>query len=334
VQPSKLIKYLNQIEADLPDKKHLPFKTENLAKYYTYIKATSTITTNFVIIRFDIPIIGSEKYDLYKIRSFPIKIKNTNSMAVIDMDFNHAAVSKVDNKLYLMTEGEINSCTIKLHQSKICSRYTQEINQHLSLNKCITDKFNNVQNHSCTQFYSIEKLDKTMYFRIAFNKWLFIAPKPEEIKIFCAKRLKDVINVIIEETGTLEIEEDCTIIGKISLTPFKIDKRKFNISIVTDTFGDMEYLTNKFETDKDLLKFKLGGEWNKTSLEFLEKQIKTLDKLANKTIKKITYDDRLYTNNTFLWTITIIVIIIAVVIKIILIVICIKYKIFMKKAII
>ncbi len=49
----------------------------------------------------------------------------------------------------------------------------------------------------------------------------------------------------------------------------------------------MEYLTNKFETDKDLLKFKLGREWNKTSLEFIEKKIKTLDKLANKTLKKL-----------------------------------------------
>jgi hypothetical protein len=72
-----------------------------------------------------------------------------------------------------------------------------------------------------------------MYYRIASDSWLFVAPKPEEIKIFCAHKIDDVINLVLNNTGIIEIKDNCTIIGKVSLTPYKIERINYNVSILS-----------------------------------------------------------------------------------------------------
>jgi hypothetical protein len=151
---------LTEIEKDLPIKKHLPFDKKNLVIYYTNVQAKSIILSNCVIIKFESPIVNSERFHLFKIKTYQIKFKNTTAIATLNLKYKYFGISENRNKTLLLSENEINQCTIKIENLKVCSKYNEDNNQNPILNKCINDRFHGARSGSCTQFYSMDNLKK------------------------------------------------------------------------------------------------------------------------------------------------------------------------------
>ena len=78
LSPTKLYDILFKIKQDAP-KFNLPFRLNELEKYFKFLKARVISTKNIHSILIEIPLIHlTERYELYNIMAIPIPYENSN----------------------------------------------------------------------------------------------------------------------------------------------------------------------------------------------------------------------------------------------------------------
>ena len=115
MDPSDLKNILNKIKTHLTFGLQLPVEPEvaNLFLYYTKIKVHITDINEQLFAVVTIPLINQQSiYDLYKISTFPINIKETNSFMSIVPEAEYMLIDQDRRKYALANAEELKECVL------------------------------------------------------------------------------------------------------------------------------------------------------------------------------------------------------------------------------
>jgi hypothetical protein len=328
LHPLKLIKNLEEIQKQLPKKRYLPFKFNDLPNYYTHTKVSTEIYKTFATLSFEIPILSNNKFNLYKIVSFPVKINESDTIAILDVTKPLAAINPSSEVVHLLTNSDLQSCSIKLFQYFICPHSTNNediVSMEGDINNCILSKFKNVLNEKCNSFYKLYKFKETLYYRLENNKWLFIAPSPEELTLYCEHGDEEFYKARIKNMGTITINETCKASGRLPLIPTLLKIKKIKIDLLSANFSeDLSYLIKDLEIKnaEPIPSLNISLDQINT-VEFLKSQVQDLKTVAEKPLLTEIKENK---SSYILFIFFIIALIIILIILVVVIIFCFKLR--------
>ncbi|XP_043268106.1 uncharacterized protein [Venturia canescens] len=208
ISPKQLADYLIEATPYIP--KGLNFPTNVKSSEMTNLLKTAEITSYTAKLRFVLiikfPLIESSILKVNKVYPLPTKI-NENQFQFIETTSKIIIVDNYKRMYITMSEEDLNKArkvdNIYYYKPK---QSLQTINGNTPCEIAIY-LGNNPEKLSCNQ--RIVKLEKTLI--IALEKegrWLFVAPKPESVRIDCKN--KSPTHEIIHNTGLLALDGECS----------------------------------------------------------------------------------------------------------------------------
>lgn len=234
--------------------------------------------------------------NLFELYTFPIKINDSETIAVLDIDKPYFLHNEEEDSYKLLDEFTIKNCKIKIDEKYICSKYSNDMifNNDTSLVECIITKFKNMPTNNCLDYYNVYKFNEAIFYRIDFKKWLFVTPSEESITGSCTGIEKFFVRKI-KGMGIIEINTNCKAISRVNLIPSVLYELNLNISIY-DHNEDLTQLINNLEIENAevIPQFNISLD-NINTASFLKEKVKDLKSLVEKPMfeeikhKKSTY---------------------------------------------
>lgn len=113
VEPSKLIKILEDLKKSLPDGLAfpLPVTPDNIHFYYGAIKCTPLLKDTYLTLLISIPLIStSSRYDLYRSYPFPHRFNNSDIQTFYQPETDYIAINEAQTAHLLLNEQDLTSC--------------------------------------------------------------------------------------------------------------------------------------------------------------------------------------------------------------------------------
>ena len=221
VDPSDLKNILNEIKTHLTFGLHLPVEPEvaNLFLYYTKLKVHITEINEQLFAVVTIPLINQQSiYDLYKIFTFPINIKETNSFMSIIPKAEYMLIDQDRRKYALANAQELKECVS--FKNLVCQLTLPIYNVKIGL--CMLDLFlkeSQQQNipDSCEALIGSTK--RETFINLRNDLWLFTVPKKTVGTLSCYNNTEKIdpsyrTEILLQDVGTITIKQGCRLVTK------------------------------------------------------------------------------------------------------------------------
>lgn len=228
LSPSKLIAELKNIQMLLP--RDLTFPVPLIRsmchELYKLLRLTLCRNGNNIIFIVRIPLVIREYFDLIKMTSVPVRIKENNFAFLLPHN-SYIIIDSSRHKFFLADNNYINSCN-KINDHLVCEQ-TEPIYFTNSIETCEVKLFTSNQLlDSCEK--RLIKLNHPIFVHLASsNSWIFATANPFTVTINCknTKFVKELIN-----TGIIQLNNSCTAYTpSVILKPMVETKLQYNINI-------------------------------------------------------------------------------------------------------
>ena len=247
LSPIRFTSILKDIEKSLPKNRTLPFSPTFLTYYYTHLETNFEIFPNFIVLSYKIPILQVEIHEIKKLYTFPIKMENSTTFAILNVRqeyFTHALNKQTD--YHLRSEVELNNCVIKTFDNYFCtnqrSSYTMFTKEYEKTEECIAAKAFSIEDKSaCSDLYNVYNFNATIWYQISGNEWFFVAPFSTKIMIICD--LDQIYEIYVNDMGIFTLNEKCKAHANVFLSPSLIFTHKVNIDLISHDFPTTDLTT-------------------------------------------------------------------------------------------
>lgn len=207
LNPHQLEEQLKTICANIPHTYTIPggCKQLQLRQVYSEITTNTRVNENNIISEIIIPLVNSEKFQLFKLTALPIR--HDNKWLYIEPSTEYLIINLHRDQYYPMKEMEMNNCKqtrdvytciqhhpIYSRQSPICRCEVQIINHERDLDSSCVLKATNTP----MVWTKLHKL----------NQWIFTLPQNTVFDIICNEHL---ISTSLNNNGIIELNAGCSI---------------------------------------------------------------------------------------------------------------------------
>ncbi|XP_065584744.1 uncharacterized protein LOC136043751 [Artemia franciscana] len=237
VDPSDLKTILNEIKTHLTFGLHLPVEPEvaNLFLYYTKLKVHINKTNEQLFGVVTIPLINQQSiYDLYKISTFPINIKETNSFMSIMPEAEYILIDQDRRKYALANTQDLKQCVS--FKNLVC-RITLPI-YNVKIGSCMLDLFLKESQqqdnpNSCDALVGSTK--REIFINLRNDLWLFTVPKKTVRTLSCYNNTEKIdpsyrTEILLQDVGTITIKQGCRLVTK---------EKTVQTTLITTSTNDM-----------------------------------------------------------------------------------------------
>lgn len=199
----KLLEASNRLHYDPPMAKILITAAKNANGVFNMLKPIIFVVDQTIIFSFDVPLIVESYYDIYKLTPAPVHISG-NVYAYVYPEKPYLFVDKDGSRHFFMDKQELDECKIAGEKEYLCKRI-----KPLRIRKQTCE-------HSLISTYEIMpqncdvkliKIDQTLFLELERDgSWLFVAPKPETLYLFCDNNLE---RTPFNGTGIINVNYTC-----------------------------------------------------------------------------------------------------------------------------
>lgn len=228
---------LTEIQDNIDTIRTLPYISKNeKILWYKIITMKVEITNEQIIFELTIPVVSRNKKQLFAVYSAP-KIGN-ESLIYIDPQAPFIVTNDIKNEIGYISQSEVDSCIKMRDDHLLCTTSFAIYNRHTNNNYCelITLLNANETTHNCI----IKNVPKrNMIFKIRnTNQYYFVAVDSILAKAQCGK---EVINVVLNETGIITVSNGCILYNQ----NFRISSKSTNTIKKTIHFQASQFLPMK-----------------------------------------------------------------------------------------
>ena len=223
VDPTSLKNILDEIKTHLTFGLHLPVEPEvaNLFLYYTKLKVHITEINDQLFAVVTIPLINQQSiYDLYKISTFPVNIKETNSFVSIIPEAEYLLIDQDRRKYALANAQDLKDCVT--FKNLVCQLTLPIYN--VKIGSCMLDIFLKESQQedvpsSCEALIGNAK--REIFINLRNDLWLFTVPKTTVGTISCYNNTEKIdpsyrTELLLQDVGTITIKQGCRLVTKES----------------------------------------------------------------------------------------------------------------------
>ena len=220
VDPSNLENILNEIKTHLTFDLHSPVEPDvtNLFLYYTKLKVHITEINEQLCSNHNSHFNQQSIYNLYKISTFPINIKETNSFMSIIPEVEYMLIDQDRRKYALANAEELKKCTS--FKNLVCQLTLPIYN--VKIGSCMLDLFlkeSQQQNipDSCEALIGNTK--RETFINLRNDLWLFTVPKKTVGTLSCYNNTEKIdpsyrTEILLQDVGTITIKQGCRLVTK------------------------------------------------------------------------------------------------------------------------
>ena len=221
VDPSDLKNIPSEIKTHLTFGLHLPVEPEvaNLFLYYTKLKVHITEINEQLFAVVTIPLINQQSiFDLYKISTFPINIKETNSFMSITPEAEYMLIDQDRRKYTLANSEDLKECVS--FKNLVCQLTLPIYN--VKIGSCILDLFlkesqqQDIPN-SCDALVGSTK--REIFINLRDDLWFFTVPRNTVGTLSCYNNTEKIdpsyrTEILLQDVGTITIKQGCRLVTK------------------------------------------------------------------------------------------------------------------------
>ena len=218
---SDLKTILNEIKTHLTFGLHLPVEPEiaNLFLYYTKLKVhiTEINEQRFAVVT--IPLINQQSInDLYKISTFPINIKETNSFMSIKPEAEYMLIDQDRRKYGLANAQDLKECVS--FKNLVCQLTLPIYN--VKIGSCMLDLFlkeSQQQDIPNSWVALVGSTKREIFINLRNDLWLFTVPKKTVGTLSCYNNTEKIdpsyqTEILLQDVGTITIKQGCRLVTK------------------------------------------------------------------------------------------------------------------------
>lgn len=199
----------------------LPLSEDNAHSLLLSVRVTVFVKMHRLIMLILVPLIRPDDFTLFRLTPFPVHLEGDKYL-FIKPGTTYLAIDKVKQHYTTINPGELSDCKEIVYGKHICQQshpmYLTHVNEACEVKLY---QFNTAIPQDCDK--RLISLERSFWFQLqASNSWLFVLPKPESVTISCtaSKNHKKPIDVLLEGTGSLTLNQDCKAYGQSAmLTP-------------------------------------------------------------------------------------------------------------------
>ena len=210
INPLQLEKHLNKIASTIPKDLMIPGyeNIENLAKIYSIMQNTITVTSEYIILKINLPLVNREFFKLYHIIPVPFNYQE-KTMDVIETSYQYMAVNTKQNRYYMLTYQQYKSCKKYSDDMIICEQDHPIYNTHMGETKCEMAILTHTAKNSKPKCVIKKYPKKQIWLKLrTSNHFLYSVQNKTNINIICINKAKVCQ---LEMAGIINLPQQCII---------------------------------------------------------------------------------------------------------------------------
>lgn len=207
LHPGVFKKQLQLMKSSLPDDLIIPVTSENLIKLYNLLTVKTRVSENMIIFHFELPLVASRQYEVFKVIPLPIRQKDT--IVVIQPSTEYISISLSREKFIPVSAAELAECSHLDENTFLCHEHHPELKNKAESLSCEVSLFVHHQFHS-TICRTVAIETEQLWIQLPTpNKWIFYTKNPQGYSIMCGK--KGGRHLKLEGEGMLTLHPSCSL---------------------------------------------------------------------------------------------------------------------------
>lgn len=219
----------------------LPFAiSKNVNNFHKITVFTLESVNNSLLIRFSIPLIEKDGFEIYRAVSFPYKLEKTDLYAFIVPKHTYFGLSNDKKEIIVDINEKWKNCYSDQSGTHICKKEFSKLNlMHSELRKSCELRMLSIFRN----LYLEDSIDDDCDVRIVNsssemwlklykpNTYIYLFPKPQNVTIICKDTSEGNFEEILtlKQTGIITIRSNCQIHSKkVTILSSKLDKLEFS----------------------------------------------------------------------------------------------------------
>ena len=272
ISPIQLRDNLLKLTSYVPHGLHLPIppNEEDSFLLLDIIEITSYFYNSKLVFIIKLPLLPTNRYEVYRLVSLPLNLYK-NTYTFVNPSKEILIIGNDQQKFKMFQEADLNKCR-KFVNILLCVQTGPLLDTQIHRN-CETRLFSNQPVdiiHDCDT--RVTHIFSTLWSQLQHkNSWIFATNRQRTVTINCRNNPSDIIDVFINGSGILSLNEDCIAYSESTiLEPSKI----FTSTIERDFSPDLDMIST-LRSDEIIKKINVSSA--KIHLNLMENILKTDD---------------------------------------------------------